>query len=626
MIAKHIPMNAVKKSSFASLVSYLTGKQDKHERTGQVRATNCEGDGLEVATLEVLNTQALNTRSLADKTYHLIISFRDGEEPEKDTLAAIEDCICEGLGFTGHQRVSVVHHDTDNVHMHLAINKIHPSRYTIHEPFHAYRTLAKLCEKIEHDFHLQKDNHTARKVGAENRASDMEHHAGIESLLGWVQRECKERMLSAQSWEQLQAVLAENGLHLHPRANGLVITTSDGTTIKASSVAREFSKPRLEQRFGPFEPVPQRDAAHNPARRYDKKPLTARGDTSALYAKYQGVQAQVAAMRKRTLEQARTRKERRIEAAIRSVQLKRTAIRFAAMPRIAKNMAYNALTRALRREIAEIKRESRLERQRIGQQLHRRQWVDWLRHQAEAGDIRALAVLRGRKQARDANGNTIDGRCLAQRAANPSGQNSVTKKGTIIYRTGAGAVRDDGDKLKISIGADQATMRAALRMAIERYGSRIAVNGSDTFKEQIRAAALAENVSVTFDDSLLERRRRPLIGSTIRKSDADDNGFISGRERATNSEPGSPITGQTTAAQGTARLSNGEHQQEHMASASSVTKGVSRGAPPSWAEALPEHHDQMAIPEMEVATAKQLKGAQATVTSQERIRMKGRRR
>jgi hypothetical protein len=373
MIAKHIPMIAVKKSSFASLVGYLTGKQDNDELTGHIRLTNCEADDLELATLEVLNTQAMNTRSLADKTYHLIISFRDGEEPDKETLTAIEDRICEGLGFTGHQRVSVVHHDTDNLHVHVAINKIHPSRYTIHEPFHAYRTLAKLCDGIENDFHLQKDNHTARKVGAENRASDREHHAGIESVLGWVQRECKERMQSAQSWEQLHAVLAENGLHLHPRANGLVITANDGTTIKASSVARDFSKPRLEQRFGPYESAPQPDVMHNSVRRYEKRPLTSRADTSALYARYQGVQAQVAPSRKRTLEQSRSRKERRIEAAIRSVQLKRAVIKLTEMPRVAKKMAYNALTCALRAEIADIRRESRQERQRIGQQLHRRQ-------------------------------------------------------------------------------------------------------------------------------------------------------------------------------------------------------------------------------------------------------------
>jgi hypothetical protein len=56
MIAKHIPMHAVKKSGFASLVRYLTDTQDKQERTGDIRLTNCIADDVELATLQVLNT------------------------------------------------------------------------------------------------------------------------------------------------------------------------------------------------------------------------------------------------------------------------------------------------------------------------------------------------------------------------------------------------------------------------------------------------------------------------------------------------------------------------------------------------------------------------------------------
>jgi hypothetical protein len=42
-------------------------------------------------------------------------------------------------------------------------------------------------------------------------------------------------------------VLGENALRMHPHANGLVITADGGTTVKASSVGREFSRLKLEQ-------------------------------------------------------------------------------------------------------------------------------------------------------------------------------------------------------------------------------------------------------------------------------------------------------------------------------------------------------------------------------------------
>jgi hypothetical protein len=511
MIAKHIPMQAVKKSGFPSLIRYLTDTQDKQGRTGEIRLTNCVSNDVESVTLEVLNTQTMNTRSLADKTYHLIISFRDGEEPDTSSLASIEERICDALGFSDHQRVSVVHHDTDNLHLHIAINKIHPTRYTIHEPFRAYQTLARLCDTIEDDHSLQKDNHMPRKVGAENRATDMEHHAGIESLLGWIQRGCKAQLQQAHSWEQMHAILAKNGLHLHPRGNGLVITAGDGTSIKASSAGRDFSKPKLEQRFGPFQPAPEQEAALKPHRRYEKKPLGLGANTADLYASYQAAQAQASAIRAREWERTRAHKERRIEAAMRSVRLKRAALKLANMPRDAKKLMYRALASALRDEIAEIRRECRQERQRISKIICRRQWPDWLRQKAGAGNLDALAALRKRKPARDLAANSLNGNAFLQRPAPISGHDSVTKQGTIIYRVGASAVRDEGDMLRVSRGADQIAIQGALRIAIERFGRTITVNGSEAFKEQIVVAAATCNLSLTFDDAALEHRRLQLV-------------------------------------------------------------------------------------------------------------------
>jgi len=510
MIAKHIAMNAAGKSSFPRLVRYLTDTQGKEVRTGAVRITNCLSNSAEVVALEVLNTQLMNTRATADKTYHLIISFRSDEHPDTRTLAAIEDRLCDGLGFIGYQRLSVVHDDTDNLHLHIAVNKIHPTRYTIHEPFHAYQTLAKLCDKLEDEYSLQKDNHVARQVGAENRAADMEHNAGIESLLGWVKRECKERMLGAQSWEQLHAVLAENGLRMHPRANGLVVTAGDGITVKASSVGREFSKPKLELRFGPFLAGPEQGVSRKPARQYQKLPLASGVDTTKLYARYQATQAETLDGRAREREQARARKERRLEAAKRSVQLKRAALKLASMPPPAKKLMYSALTHALGEEIAAIKGLYRGERQAIDRQHRRSQWTDWLRREARMGDLQALAALRGRNRHGGMVGNTVTANAPSQRSGRPTGHDSITRKGTIIYRAGNGAIRDDGVRLKVSLGADRAALQCVLRMAVARYGQRIAVNGSDAFREQVLMAAVAGNLHVTFADAALEVRRLQL--------------------------------------------------------------------------------------------------------------------
>jgi hypothetical protein len=74
-------------------------------------------------------------------------------------------------------------------------------------------------------------------------------------------------------------------------------------------------------------------------------------------------------------------------------------------------------------------------------------------------------------------------------------QDSVTKTGTLIYRVGASAIRDDGEKLQVSRGATPDGLVAALRMAMARYGNRITVNGSAEFKESIAGAAATAHLA-----------------------------------------------------------------------------------------------------------------------------------
>jgi Relaxase/Mobilisation nuclease domain len=194
MIAKHVSMNSVRKSDYAELVNYMTDEHEKNERVGYVLVTNCQSDRSDAAILEVINTQGKNTRATSDKTFHLLVSFPPGEEPDEIVLKAIEGRLCDGLGYGEHQRVSAVHNDTDNLHIHIAINKIHPTRYTIHDPYYSHKTLGQLCEKLEQEYGLTLVNHKARNTLSEDHATDMEHHAGIESLLGWIKRECYDQI------------------------------------------------------------------------------------------------------------------------------------------------------------------------------------------------------------------------------------------------------------------------------------------------------------------------------------------------------------------------------------------------------------------------------------------------
>jgi hypothetical protein len=229
VIAKHIPLRRLQRSDFAALAEYLVDPKGRSERLVGVRWTNCLADTVPAAIAEVVATQLLNRRAAGDKTYHLLISFAPGEVPEADVLERIEERLCAGLGFAEHQRLSAVHHDTDHLHVHLAINKIHPTRRTLHEPYLAYRTLGELCAGLEVEHGLQRVAHSARRRLSEGRARDMELHSGIESLLGWIRRECWPELQAASTWSELHGRLQANGLELLERGNGLVVRSADGS-------------------------------------------------------------------------------------------------------------------------------------------------------------------------------------------------------------------------------------------------------------------------------------------------------------------------------------------------------------------------------------------------------------
>ena len=338
----------------------------------------------------------------------------------------------------------------------------------------------------------------------------MERHAGVESLVGWIKRECLDEIKGAQSWQELYQVMRDNGMELRVRANGLVFEAGDGTMVKASTVARDLSKPSLEARLGPFEASPERQAQTTAKRQYRKDPIRLRVNTVELYAKYKAEQQNLTTARAQALERARHRKDRLIEAAKRSNRLRRATIKVVGEGRANKKLLYAQASKALRSEIQAINKQFQQERTALYAEHSRRTWADWLKKEAQHGGADALAALRAREAAQGLKGNTIRGEGQAKPGHAPAVDN-ITKKGTIIFRAGMSAVRDDGDRLQVSREATREGLQEALRLAMQRYGNRITVNGTVEFKAQMIRAAVDSQLPITFTDPALESRRQALL-------------------------------------------------------------------------------------------------------------------
>jgi hypothetical protein len=513
MIIKHIPIRNLNKSSFSGLVDYITNAQDRNERVGAIRITNCQSDLPTWAAIEAEAIQLQNKRSLVDKTYHLLVSFREGDHPTPEVLCAVEDRLCAALGYQEHQRVSAVHHDTDHLHIHIAINKVHPIKLTTRQPYNDYKIFGDLCVKLENEYAIEKDNHIARKTPGEIKAQDMEKAAGIESLIGWIKRGCLPELLTASSWEELHKILARNGLELSERGNGLVIKDRNGIAVKASSLARTLSKNALEKRLGAFCPAMSHDI--KTTARYELKPVVSKADTRQLWVLYQREASEHKQRRVVLQERAKHRKDRRIEAAKKIATAKRAGVSLA-KGRIAKTLLYRSVSQSFLKEMQSIRKDYREDQQKIYEKGKHVAWYDWLKAKALEGNVEALEVLRKRYDREQVKMNSIAGETddKANYRANAKIE-AVTKKGTIHYQIAKTVLRDDGKVFRLAENVSQDVVEAALKMAVQRFGKQLDVKGTDEFRKQVVEVAVAKKLNIVFASSEMETLRKTLMTVSI---------------------------------------------------------------------------------------------------------------
>ena len=516
MIAKIIPIKTVRKSNYSALIQYLTDPQDKSERISQIKVSNCYSDDQTAALIEIQNTQEMNTRAKSDKTCHLVLSFPEGERLSLSDLNAIEERFCNGLGFTGHQRFSVVHDDTNNLHIHVAINKIHPQNLTIHNPYYDFIKVAKLCEQIEQEYGLTPVNHETVKDQASRVAQEIETRTGVESLLGWIRREVLTEIKHVDNWQDLHRVLATHGLTIKEHGNGFVLVANNNVAVKASSVDRSLSKGNLTQRLGAFIPSEHSDQSlRSDIKQYQLRPLQNRIDTSRLYTRYQ--QKQSDSVRQRTAQWAmlRNTRDQLIERAKREAKLKRNLIKSIKAERLAKKALYATAHQQFKTTIAVIRSDyqqaylhSKANHSRIG-------WLDWLAKEARNGNAEALAVLRSRRSGQF-KGNQVSAK-QSNDGFSTNGHfknnlvESITKIGTVTYQAGSTIIRDDGKRLIVLLDTSHEALADILQVAMKKYGSHLAISGTESFRLQIAQVAVQNQMRITFDDKRLEQYRQQLM-------------------------------------------------------------------------------------------------------------------
>jgi hypothetical protein len=292
MIARRLPKDSQIADNYTALGKYIAAAKDEGEKLDRLWIAGCDagkelGDlDAALAEIEAVRKQKPDTKN---KTYHLLVSFRPGDQ-EKLSAEALKDIEAEfaaALGLSDHQRVAGTHINTDNFHMHVAYNLVNPHTLKMAYPRHDFRALARTARALEQKYGLaidpgMTDGKERGREGLSRQAQDYERHTWQQSFQRYM-LENKVEILAgiekAQDWRALHEGLIAHGVTLRKRANGLVFVEARESkqAMKASAFDRSTSKPALEKRLGPFQPMQKERQAEiacsMPARRYKARPL-----------------------------------------------------------------------------------------------------------------------------------------------------------------------------------------------------------------------------------------------------------------------------------------------------------------------------------------------------------------
>ena len=267
MIPRRIDKAPDVADDFTHLAEYIAAAREDGEKLDQFWIANCDAGtdlaDLDAAAAEVEAVRMQKPQTL-NKTYHLVISLHPGEEAKLDK-ADLQDIVrhyAEALGFAEHQYVVGSHLNTDNHHIHVAFNRVHPETFKVHAPFNDFKALETVSRAMEKKYGLIVDRgmsdpkpETALSPGAR----DFEANTWQESFQRHVlehRAEILADLKDSTDWQDVHQALARYDIRLKPHGAGLVLTDPTGRqTMKASALHRSCGKKGLESRFGPFQPA-----------------------------------------------------------------------------------------------------------------------------------------------------------------------------------------------------------------------------------------------------------------------------------------------------------------------------------------------------------------------------------
>jgi hypothetical protein len=305
---KEAPKRKDGKTSFNQLIEYIEDAektQDQDRALPDVWAINCLS--IDTAAVEMTSTAMQNTQSEGNAAYHAIITWPQEEVPTAEQAREAGLIALKELGFDtepgGHQALIAYHHKaakhgTQNPHIHIAANKIHPQTLKSLHIEWSHKTLHQACRLIEikqgwshqkgikevvidadgNEQVIDSQYRNTRNQGLSQKSLDVEKHSNMTSFERYIKETVgpllKEELKSKNtSWQNIHDLLATYNVKIVQRGGGFSFSDQPlflksftpeqrlaeveraGKTHASASTAGSFARgAALVKKLGEFQP------------------------------------------------------------------------------------------------------------------------------------------------------------------------------------------------------------------------------------------------------------------------------------------------------------------------------------------------------------------------------------
>lgn len=201
---------------------------------------------------------------------HWVLSWREDEQPTAEQAEKCVQIFLSEMGLDGHQTIYGMHKNTQNLHLHIAVNRMSDTTMKVARPNSgfdikaAHKALAKIealqgwkPEKNAQYVMLEDGSIALRRAYEKenkisSKARDYEHATGAKSAQRIAQERGKNLIENAKTWDELHKNLASVGLRFEKKGSGSIIFVGE-IAVKSSSVDRKFSFKKLCDKLGEYE-------------------------------------------------------------------------------------------------------------------------------------------------------------------------------------------------------------------------------------------------------------------------------------------------------------------------------------------------------------------------------------